>query len=78
MKSVAMKTLLEAKKGESVVVTELSGGRHFASQLRSMGIKEGVRVKVVTREPFGGPLVIKSGNTTLTLGRGKADKILVE
>ncbi|MBD3262212.1 MAG: ferrous iron transport protein A [Candidatus Altiarchaeales archaeon] len=78
MKSVVMKTLLEVNKGESVVVRELSGGRQFTGQLRTMGVKEGSRVKLVTREPFGGPLVIKTGNTTLTLGRGKASKILVE
>jgi Fe2+ transport system protein FeoA len=38
---------------------------------------EGKRLKVVAREPAGGPIVVKTGNTTLTIGRGMAHKILV-
>jgi ferrous iron transport protein A len=42
-----------------------------------MGIREGVRIKVVAVHPFAGPLVVEIGGRQITLGRGIARKIMV-
>lgn len=73
-----MKKLVEMSKGEASRIVRLEGGRRFSGQLRTMGLKEGSKLRVIAIEPFGGPVVVKSHNTTITLGRGKAEKILVE
>jgi len=70
--------LLGMKKGASVVVLALVGGEAFKSRMRAIGIREGEKVKVIAKEPFGGPIVIKAGNTDITLGRGMASKILTK
>jgi len=55
-------------------------GRGHGSKrnLQTLGIREGKIVEVQTRQPMGGPIVIKIDNMTITLGRGMARKILVE
>ena len=55
------------------------GGRcHQRRNLQTLGIREGKTVEIHSRQPIGGPIVIKIDNMTLTLGRGMAQKILVE
>ncbi|HHQ44858.1 MAG TPA: ferrous iron transport protein A [Candidatus Altiarchaeales archaeon] len=73
-----MDNLSDLKKGESAIVHKLEGGECMKSQLRSMGLKEGSKLTVIAREPLGGPIVIKTHNTTLTIGRGRAHKIFVK
>ncbi len=46
--------------------------------LRTMGVREGKMVEIQSKQPMGGPIVIKIDNMTITLGRGMARKILVE
>lgn len=69
--------LLKVKPGNSVKVLKIGGGSGLQSNLKNMGIREGKMVKVIAREPAGGPLVIKIDNMKITLGRGMASKILV-
>ena len=73
-----MKKLTEIEKGGEGRIKSLEGGRRFTAQLRTMGLKEGSKLRVIAIEPFGGPVVVKSHNTTITLGRGKAEKIIME
>ncbi len=56
----------------------LDGGQGFQRRLRVMGIKEGQIIKIVTKQPFRGPLTIAVFGCQMTLGRGMADKITVE
>jgi len=42
-----------------------------------MGIREGVRLKVVAVHPFAGPLVVEIAGRQITLGRGIAQRIMV-
>ncbi|MFC2162090.1 ferrous iron transport protein A [Candidatus Altiarchaeota archaeon] len=70
--------LTSLKQGEMAQVASLDGGQAFQKRLRTIGLKEGSTLELIAKEPANGPLVIKSGNTTLTLGRGMADKIILE
>ena len=73
----SLRTLTDLKQGETASIVFLEGGDEFKSRIRSVGVVEGKIAKVVAREPFGGPLVIKVGATQITLGRGMASKVRV-
>ena len=59
-------------------ITCIDGGRGFQRKLQVMGIREGQEIKIVSRQPFRGPLTIKVCGSQMTLGRGMAQKINVE
>jgi len=63
------------KKGK---IIGLDGGQGFQRRLRVMGIKEGQIIRVVTKQPFRGPITIAVYGCQMTLGRGMANKITVE
>ena len=66
------------KAGTAAEVTALLGpGSSFQRKLRTMGIREGVRIKVVAVHPFAGPLVVEIAGRQITLGRGIAKRIMV-
>jgi len=77
-KAAEENTLESARVNARVKVKKLAGGEIFRLKAKTLGIREGKQLKVVAREPAGGPIVIKAGNTTVTLGRGMARKIIVE
>jgi Fe2+ transport system protein FeoA len=54
------------------------GGHGFHKRLNVLGIREGQLVRVVSKQPWMGPLTISVGNCQMTIGRGIAHKILVE
>jgi Fe2+ transport system protein FeoA len=63
--------------GESVQIQSLKGGHQFLSRLASLGFTPGARLTVV--QNFGrGPIIVNLRDTRVALGRGEADKILVE
>ena len=63
------------KKGK---IIGIDGGLGFQKRLRVMGIKEGQIIKIVTKQPFRGPITIAVFSCQMTLGRGMANKITVE
>ena len=62
--------------GARAVVSELQGGRGFASRLAGMGISVGCQIEVL-QNPARGPLLVRVRDTRIALGRGEASKILV-
>jgi ferrous iron transport protein A len=70
--------LTAVKEGKEAVIVRLFGGHRFQIRLRTMGIREGKVIKVVSRHPFGGPLVVEVDGREATIGRGMAGKIIVE
>jgi ferrous iron transport protein A len=46
--------------------------------LNAIGVRRGISVKVLTRQPFGGPIVIQVGRRSIALARDIAEQILVE
>ena len=62
--------------GMRAVMSELRGGREFASRLAGMGISVGSQIKVL-QNPAHGSLLVLVRDTRIALGRGVAAKILV-
>ncbi len=74
-----METLItNIDEGKEAMVVRLNGGSGFRRKLTTMGIREGKVVKVVTKQPFGGPLVVEIDGRCVTIGRGMCQRILVE
>ena len=62
--------------GARAVVSELRGGRGFASRWAGIGISVGCQVEVL-QNPAHGALLVLVRDTRIALGRGEASKILV-
>jgi ferrous iron transport protein A len=43
-----------------------------------MGIREGQTITIVSKQPFRGPVTISVGSCQMTMGRGMAQKIIVD
>lgn len=69
-------TLAEMSPGEDAVVYRITGGGMLRERLTAMGIYEGVAVRVL-RGGCGG-LLVAAGEARLGLGRGMAQKVLVQ
>ena len=74
-KPIPLNQLPVNKRGK---IINLNGGQGFQKRLRVMGIKEGQIIKVVTKQPFRGPITIAVFGCQMTLGNGMAEKITVE
>ena len=73
--NISLLQLPTNKKGK---ITSVSGGYGLQRKLQTLGIREGQEVKILSRQPFRGPLTIKVCGSQITLGRGIARRILVE
>jgi ferrous iron transport protein A len=61
----------------TVSIQQINGGYGLIQKLQVMGIRKGQQVKMVSKQPFRGPITIKVQGREITLGRGMAKKILV-
>jgi ferrous iron transport protein A len=59
-------------------ITSIQGGHGFQRKLCVMGIREKQEIKIISRQPFRGPLTIEVCGSQMTLGRGMAQNIMVE
>lgn len=73
-----MKNLLQISPGTSVRVIEFSGGKNLQSKLTQFGIHPGDCLRLLRRAPLGGPLLVECNGREIALGRGVAEKIIVE
>ena len=73
-----MKTLKEAKIGETVKVVKLHGEGAIKRRIMDMGITKGVDVYVRKGAPLGDPLEITVRNYELSLRKADAEMIEVE
>lgn len=64
--------------GAKAKIIGLKGGHSFQKRLRVMDIREGQTIQMVSRQPFRGPVTIAINDCQMTLGRGMAQKIIVE
>jgi len=72
------KLLVELKAGESGIVVDITGGFGFQRRLATLGIRIGKKVRMITAQPFRGPIVVGVGGGDVAIGRGMAMKVLVE
>ena len=73
-----MKTLLQFSPGDSVRVIDFAGGINLRSKLIQYGIHPGDCLHLLRKAPLGGPLLVECHQREIALGRGVADKIIVE
>lgn len=59
------------------VITEIIGGYGLREKLTGMGLVKGKVVRMIQNDGYG-PVIIAIGETRLGLGRGMAQKIMVE
>jgi Fur family ferric uptake transcriptional regulator len=69
--------LIHTKQGEHVEIREFTGGAGARMRLLSMGLRIGDRIDIVTNLNKG-QMVIAADYNRYVLGRGLAEKILVE
>jgi len=79
LKMITMeRTLLDLEPGMQGTLTRLAGNPGFVQKLRTIGIREGKTLTVITRHPLGGPVVIGVDGREVTLGRGMAVRVIVD
>ncbi|MCL6447073.1 MAG: ferrous iron transport protein A [Armatimonadetes bacterium] len=72
-----MKPLGFLAPGEAGVIKEVAGGIGIRERLRGMGVTKGKALRMIQNNACG-PVIVALGETRLALGRGMAQKVLVE
>jgi len=70
------KKLSEMKYEEEGTIKRIEKG--FKEKIAGMGIREGREIKMMTKHPIKGPVVVTVDRADTSLGLGLADKIVVE
>jgi Fur family ferric uptake transcriptional regulator len=70
-------SLAMLRPGERAAIREIAGGSGARLRLMSMGLKEGDKVEAIANNG-GGQVVVACGGARMALGRGLAEKVLVE
>ena len=70
------KKLSQMKYEEKGKIKEID--RSLRAQIAGMGIREGKEVKMMTKQPIKGPVVVNVDRANTSIGLGQADKIIVE
>lgn len=73
-----MKTLKDAKVGESVKATKLTGEGPVKRRIMDMGITKGVEIYVRKVAPLGDPVEVTVRGYELSLRKADAEMIQVE
>lgn len=66
------------KIGYSVEITEFSGPEIVCERLHEMGLARGMKITILGRAPFGGPLLIRFNTSFLALRSDEAECALVK
>lgn len=61
--------------GRSYRVSAVSGSQSLVLRLKEMGITEGVRLRVLRKAPFGGPIEVEVRGYCITLRRDEAEMV---
>ena len=73
-----IKCLTECEEGEETVIKRVNCGHKAKRRLANLGLVPGTKIKKRKAAPFRGPIEIIVKGTNLVIGRGLANKILVE
>ena len=73
-----MKTLRDAKPGDSVQVTKIIGEGAIRRRIMDMGITKGINIYVRKVAPLGDPIEITVRNYELSLRKADAEMIITE
>lgn len=61
--------------GKFAKINSVQGGENMCKKIMEMGMNTGVVIKIMKND--SGPLIVKVGETRLVLGRGMAQKVMV-
>ena len=70
--------LSELKIGKTGKIKRLADGKRFQAKMISLGVRVGKAIKVTSSHRFGGPVTVEIDNMEIAIGRGMAEKIIVE
>lgn len=70
-------TLSNARVGESVKLIAIHGGTQIRRRLADLGLNTGMTVKIINGIEAG-PMILSVKDSRLAIGRGMAEKIVVE
>lgn len=73
-----MKTLKEAKVGETLKVLKLTGEGAVRRRIMDMGITKGIEVNIRKVAPFGDPVEVTVRGYELSIRKADAEMIQVE
>ncbi len=76
MKTKSTMKLSEMEYGERGVIREIK--QDLKDQILGRGIRVGKKIRMDTKQPINGPVVITIGKSTTSLGYNLARKITVE
>lgn len=65
-----------ANTGIDVKIGKIIGGENICKKLKEMGFVDGTKLKIMRNDK--GPIIVKIGESRIILGRGMANKIMVE
>jgi Fe2+ transport system protein FeoA len=71
-------TLYEADRRSALRIRRITGGWGVRRFFNQMGIHAGDEVRVLSRAPFGGPLVIESRKSRVAISKQLAERVRVE
>ncbi|HIH98397.1 MAG TPA: ferrous iron transport protein A [Thermoplasmata archaeon] len=71
-------TLANLGPRQKGTIIQIIGGRGMQSHLRTIGVREGKLVRIVTKQPARGPIVLEIDGNRIAMGRGMAMRVLVE
>jgi Fe2+ transport system protein FeoA len=70
------KKLSEMKFGEKGIVKQIP--EDLRNYVTGMGLRLNRPVEITSKQPMKGPVVVSIGNSSISLGRNHAEKIIVE
>ncbi|REG10310.1 FeoA family protein [Pelolinea submarina] len=73
-----MINLLQVNNGNWVKVIKVAGGIEMERRLAQLGFLPGNKVRIIRSAPFHGPLLLDVEGREIVLGRGVANKVMVE
>ena len=59
-------------------ITDIHGGQGLIRKLWIMGIRKDQVLRIISKQPFRGPVTVEVCGCLMTLGQGMAQKIMVE
>ena len=74
---VQLMSLVTAKQGERLIIKDFTGGAEARMRLLTMGLRLDDEIEIITNQSRG-RLVVAADNKRYALGRGLAQKILVQ
>ncbi|WP_031432857.1 FeoA family protein [Methylomarinum vadi] len=69
--------LVQLAAGKHAIVRDIQGGSDFSGRLAGMGLAKGTDIEILQNSERG-PILVRTHESRIALGRGEALKILVQ